>query len=216
MTEASLHLQLGDIASWVGSIATSVALFLTYGLLRLTRREQRAQRDEERRDQARKISAWCERVDAAANEGPDDAHVMLLNDSEEPIYGVRLAVGSNWWSDPIEYEVLDLSYVIAPHHKELHTVQLRLWRTADGRPEPSPPVEIIFSDATGGRFWHRDRYGGLGEIIEQSVPASSDYFFKQPINSVTAPTGSGLRRRSAHGRAWPWPAARTSRQRRPR
>jgi len=184
MAAASTHVQWGDVAGWVGSIATSVALLLTYRLLRLTRREQRAQQAEERQAQARKISAWCERVDPAPGNGPDSAVVRLQNSSDEPIYGVRVAVGSGWWGEQIKYEELDLSYVIAPNYNEPHDVQLRLARTADDQPEPSPPVEIIFSDASGGRFWYRDRYGGLREITGRASPSSADYFFKLPVNSV--------------------------------
>ena len=181
MVMASSQLQWGDVAAWVGSIATSVALLLTYFLLRITRREQRAAQADERQAQARKVSAWCNRVDPAPGKGPDTVHVKLKNASDEPIYGVRVAVGSDWWSDPITYKELDLSYVIAPRHDEEYSIELRLGRTAEGDPEHSPPVEITFSDASGGKFWHRDRYGGIREITGKAPPSSEDYFFK-PIN----------------------------------
>jgi hypothetical protein len=191
MVATGTDVQWGDVAGWVGSIATSVALLLTYGLLRLTRREQRTLQADERQAQARKISAWCERVDSASGNGPDSAVVRLQNSSDEPIYGVRVAVGASWWSEQIKYEELDLSYVIAPNYNKPHVVKLRLARTADGHPEPSPPVEIIFSDASGGKFWHRDRYGGLREITGQAPPSSVDILFKRPVNSVA---GASVRR----------------------
>jgi hypothetical protein len=177
------HVQWGDIATWLGSAATSIALLLTYGLLRLTRREQRSVRADERRSQARKVSAWCEWVDPATAGGPDSVVVRLQNASDEPIYGTRLAVGSDWLSDPIEYVELDINYVLAPHYSESHTARLRVGRTADGNPEPSPPVEIIFSDASGGRFWHRDRYGGLTELAEKLPPSARALFFKRPASA---------------------------------
>jgi hypothetical protein len=180
----SFHLQLGDTATWVGSISTSVALILTYTLLRITRQEQRALRADQRADQARKISAWCERVEPSRGDGPDRVTVRLRNASDEPVYAVRVAVGSTWWSEKISYVELELSYVIAPHYDEPHAAAIRIARGADGQPEPSPPVEVIFGDATGGRFWRRDRYGGLGEITGGLPPKGSEHFFAPPANAL--------------------------------
>jgi hypothetical protein len=183
VTGAGVHVQWGDTATWLGSAATSIALLLTYRLLSLTRREQRSAREEERRSQARKVSAWCERVDPAAADGPDSVVLRLQNASDEPIYGTRLAVGSDWLSDPIEYVEVDINYVLAPHYSKSHAAKLRVGRVDGGNPEPSPPVEVIFSDASGGRFWHRDRYGELTEIHQGFPSSAKDLFFKRPSSA---------------------------------
>lgn len=177
-----MHVQLGDVPAWIGSIATSVALLLTYSLLRTTRREQAALRAEQRQSQARKVSAWCERVEPAPGTGPDTVTIRLQNISDEPIYSVRVAVGAQW-AKRSEYEELDVGYVVAPRSDERHTVQIRLDR-AFGAPDPSPPVEIIFSDASGGIFWYRDRYGGLTEMTTGLPPAGSAVFFREPANTM--------------------------------
>jgi hypothetical protein len=189
VTSASAQLQWGDLASWVGSLATSVALLLTYGLLRLTRKDQRELAHEQRQNQARKVSAWCQSVKPPEDRGPDTVVVRLLNGSDEPIYGTRLAVGADWWSENTKYVELDISYVVAPHYDQEHVVRLSVGRSSDGQPEASPPVEIIFSDASGGRFWHRDRYGGLSEITKGLPPSAADHFFKKPANILLPDRG---------------------------
>jgi hypothetical protein len=180
--QSSTHVQWGDVAAWLGSVATSVALLLTYRLLRITLQEQRTQRAEERRSQARKVSAWCERVDPASDDEPDSVIVRLQNVSDEPIYSTRVAVGADWRSDGTRYTELDLGYIVPPHYNEPHTVKIHVGRTSDGTPESSPPVEIIFSDASGGRFWRRDRYGGLSEIKDELPPSGAAHFFKKPVS----------------------------------
>lgn len=177
-----MHVQLGDVPAWIGSIATSAALLLTYSLLRTTRREQAALRAEQRQSQARKVSAWCERVEPAAAAGPDKVTIRLQNASDEPVYSVRVAVGSHW-AKRSAYVELDVGYVVAPRYDEPHTVDIRLDRTF-GNPDPSPPVELIFSDASGGNFWYRDRYGGLTEITTGLPPAGATIFFRDPVNTL--------------------------------
>jgi hypothetical protein len=184
MTHAAAHIQWGDAAEWVGSLATSGALLLTYGLLRLTREDQQVLSMEQRLGQARKVSAWCEKVTPSDGRGPDDVVVRLRNGSDEPIYGIRVAVGADWWSENTKYVEIDLGYVVSPHYNEEHAVKLRVGREPDGTVEISPPVEIIFSDASGGRFWHRDRYGGLREITEKLPPSAAEHFFKSPTNTA--------------------------------
>ena len=111
MAYAAIQWQLGDVATWVGGLATAVALFLTWRLLRITRQEQRAARADERQKQARLVSAWCENVQPASTDAYSKVTVSLQNLSEEPIYDVRVAVGASWLDDglpPAEFEVLHL------------------------------------------------------------------------------------------------------------
>jgi hypothetical protein len=187
--------QLGDVASWIGGIATSAALFLTYGLLKVTRRDQREFWAEQRQAQARKTSAWCERVEAAKGLGPDKVTVRLRNASDEPIYGVRLAVGADWWNSSPARKETEITYVLAPRSDAEFTLELRLDRTATGEAEPSPPVEIIFGDAGGTRFWRRDRFGGLSEIPGPEPPAAEKYFFTNPTNQIQSTRAEERRRR---------------------
>jgi hypothetical protein len=196
------HLQLGDVATWVGGIATAVALILTYLLLLLTRQEQQAQRAEQRQAQARLVSAWCGTVQPASDSGLGTVTVTLQNSSHEPVYGVRVAVGTSWSANPIDYRELDLPYVIAPRYRGEHTVSLRfrspelgppgLGRVASGGSDV-PPVEIIFTDAAG-TFWRRDRLGGLTALNERLPSAAAKHFFTKP--AVPAGPGSGPRRRA--------------------
>ena len=96
--------------------------------------------------------------------------VLQGDPSQTGVYTVRLEMPAG--------------YVIPPHSNERHDVSLRLRRIADGVPEPSPPVEIIFSDASGGRFWRRDRYGGLSEIKGTLPPSGLAHFFRDPTNTL--------------------------------
>lgn len=181
--------QWGDVAAWVGSGATSAALFVTYGLLRATRRDQRALHEELRLDQARKVSAWCQKAEPANGQDAIRVAVRLQNVSDEPIYGPRVAVGLAWVNGS-RYRELELGYVLAPHYQEEHVIELRRGKGDDHDKDFSPPVEIIFSDAMG-RFWYRDRYGGLLEIIGEVPPSGAEYFFQ----SRRLPAGRTGRRR---------------------
>jgi hypothetical protein len=173
--------QLGDVASWVGGIATAVALLFTYFLLRITRKEQMAQRAEQRQAQARLVSAWCDHIEPISGSQSHAVTVTLQNSSHEPIYGVRVAVGGGWSRDGSERRELDLPYVIPPNYRREHTVPLLLApESGDGK--FPPPVELIFSDAAGGRFWGRDRYGRLTQLKETQSSAAAQHFFRPPAS----------------------------------
>jgi hypothetical protein len=147
-----------------------------YGLLHLTRRNQKAFLAELRKDGVRKVWAWPENVESGSGNGPDKVVVRFQNASDEPIYAVRVAVGSNWISETIKYAELSVGNVIAPHFDSQYVVEIRLDRV-NGNLEMSPPVEILFCDATGGRFWHRDRFGGINDIAAGPPPSGGEYFF---------------------------------------
>jgi hypothetical protein len=179
MLSAASDVQWGDVATWVGGIATAIALFLTYLLLRLTRREQRANRADLDLAQARLVSAWCDSVQPATGAERDLIIVTLQNSSHEPIYAARLAVGPEWSTEQTECAEpdLDVKDVVPPRQDSRHEVRLRLSRAPDGNYEPSPPVEILFRDASR-RFWHRDRFGRLTQIKDDPPKPSSSYFFR--------------------------------------
>jgi hypothetical protein len=83
---ADFHLQLGDLATWVGGVGTAGALYLTWRLLRITRQEQSGAWAEQREAQARLVSAWCDHVKPLSKNGPHAVTVTLQNSSDEPIY----------------------------------------------------------------------------------------------------------------------------------
>ena len=188
MAYAAIQWQLGDVATWVGGLATAVALFLTWRLLRITRQEQRAAQADERRKQARLVSAWCENVQPASTDAYSKVTVSLQNLSEEPIYDVRVAVGASWLDDglpPAEFEVLHL---VPPKQTRTRETTLRLGRKADGSPETAPPVEILFYDATGVQLWLRNRFGSLAQIDSSDGGSPAKHLFTGLGHQDTRPT----------------------------
>lgn len=180
MAYAAFQWQLGDVATWVGGLATAVALFLTWDLLRITRQEHHEVQADERRQQARLISAWCESVRSTSSDGYSQVTVTLQNLSDEPIYGVRVAVGASWSDRRLPPAELDVLRVVPPKTTRTLEANLRLGQAPDGSPESAPPVEIIFYDATGGRLWLRNRLGGLAEISDSSGASPARHFFTPP------------------------------------
>ena len=177
MVYAAFHWQLGDVATWFGGAATAVALFLTWSLLLITRQEHRAALADERRKQARLVSAWCEDVQPTSDDAYSEVTVTLQNLSEEPIYDVRVAVGASWVDDGLPPAELDVLRVVPPKQTRPLETTLRLGRAADGSPESAPPVEIIFYDATGVRLWLRNRFGSLTEIDSSHSGSPAKHFF---------------------------------------
>lgn len=176
MVTASAEVQWGDVASWVGGGATAIALLLTYALLRITRGEQRDLQSEKHQAQARLISAWSGQIQQVTGD-IHDVTCTLQNSSDEPIYGMRAAVGNHWRAENIRYAELDLEYIMPPKSCRDKTTSLELPRTTAESSESSLPVELLFRDAAG-RYWHRDRYGGLTRIAERPPIAGGKYFFK--------------------------------------
>jgi hypothetical protein len=168
--------QLGDVATWVGGAATAVALVLTWALLVITRREQRSKETDQRQAQAHRVSGWSDRSEQIGDTAVHAITVAVQNASNEPVYGVRAAVGAAWFGDPIRYKELKLRRVLPPKCDHQETVELPLHRSAAGGYEPAPPVELIFRDAAG-RYWHRHRNGELTEITKDLPPSGQTYFF---------------------------------------
>lgn len=177
MAYAAFHWQLGDLGTWFGGVVTAAALFLTWALLRITRQEHRAALADERRKQARLISAWCESVQPTSTGVYSEVTVTLQNLSEEPIYDVRVAVGASWVDDGLPRAQFDVLHLVPPKNPRTLKTTLELGRAADGSPESAPPVEIIFYDATGVRLWLRNRFGSLAEIDSSDGDSPAKHFF---------------------------------------
>lgn len=179
MALASGGVQWGDVATWVGSVGTALAFFATLILLAITLQEQRGAREDDRRAQARQVSAWCVSVRPASGE----VTVTVQNSSDEPVYGMQVAVGVKWSREMVDFaEAAGLSYVTPPKYKEDHTARLTLTPMPGGGYEESLPVEIIFNDASGGRFWRRDRYGGLTQLNVGRPQDATRALFTRPAN----------------------------------
>jgi hypothetical protein len=176
---AGSHIQWGDVAAWVGGIATAVALFLTYGLLRITRREQRELQAEKRQAQARLISAWTGQLQQVPGDPARSVAVTLQNSSHEPVYGLRAAVGFSWSAKGSKFAEARIVYLMPPEHRHQEKVELDSTRRGTDVSGPPLPVELLFSDATGKR-WHRNRYGRLAEITDE-LPLAGDKYFFRPV-----------------------------------
>ena len=169
--------QWGDVATWVGGIATSIALFLTYALLRITRREQRTAQAEKGEAQARLVSAWTNEIQQDPGSSAYSVTIAVQNSSDEPVYGFRAAVGSEWSGTDISYVEPDLDYIVPPKSHQQKEVVLQFTRARAGATGSSLPVELLFTDAAG-KHWHRDRYGRLIQIAAGLPPSGTKYFFK--------------------------------------
>jgi hypothetical protein len=170
------QVQWGDVATWVGGLATAAALILTYLLLRITLREQKRVQTEQRQAQARLVSAWSSHIRRSGGNDQYSVTVTLQNNSDEPIYGLRAAVGTGWSINDRSFKEIELIYVMPPKSdQERPTSMLFDQNPADSH--GSLPVELIFSDAAG-RFWHRDRNGELTQITDERPPSGAKHFFK--------------------------------------
>jgi len=178
MGHAGLHIQLGDVATWVGGIGTAAALLLTWRLLRITRQEQRATQAEQRQAQARLVSAWCDHVAPSGN-GFHVVTVKLQNSSDEPIYGMIASVGVSWIGVAIRHAETNIVYVLPPKSSQKQDVSLQLSHALDGSYETPPPVEVIFYDATHRALWLRDRFGQLVQITDNGSGPVADHFFRR-------------------------------------
>jgi hypothetical protein len=182
VASASFHFQLGDVATWVGGVATAVALILTWLLLRTTVRDQRDARTRQRRAQARLVSAWSGHVAPGSDSSYYTVAVKLQNLSDEPVYGVRGAVGTSWVAEHVPYEELDIIYVIPPKSELSQTVSMQFGQVVgDETPvgnEVALPVEIIFYDAAHKDLWLRDRFGELTQIPDEGAKSAARHFFK--------------------------------------
>jgi hypothetical protein len=179
------EIQWGDLATWIGSLATGFAFIATFWLLLLTRREQRDARTDQIEEQARKVTAWVERftpAEPSEETVPDQVEVVVSNASDQTVYRLDVAVGRNWGyrdkdSDPNYELVPGLPYVISPGYRQTHAVAVNF---VPESPDPGrPPVELSFGDGLHGRWWWRNRWGALTDVTErlQRAAVLPDYPF---------------------------------------
>jgi hypothetical protein len=172
MIAAKGEMQWGDIATWVGGVATAFAFFATVIVLLLQRselriaREERSQQAQDRqRDQARLVSFWLADRENVSNR-IYRLKLHARNGSTEPIYNWRMwlrAVGE------AEHISETFHYALGPGEDHVSPVEIpfdvgrsdRLW------------VQAEFTDSAGSR-WARRLDGALVLVDEGLPPDSGD------------------------------------------
>lgn len=156
------HFQLGDIATWIGSIGTTGAFGVSLYLLGQTIKDRRA-------TQAKQVACWQDGpiVPAEIPFSPEVDYSAIIkytvrNSSQEPVYDVRLAAPC----DLLGTFVKDCG-VIGP----LDEKEVRFWLPAGQanklyRADYSP--RLTFVD-TAGKQWYRDGNGKLSNIQSKQV-----------------------------------------------
>lgn len=144
------NIQFGDVATWVASLGTTGAFGISLLLLRQNLQDRRA-------SQARFVAAWQDKIVPAhkpvyPKNVPYEAIIKynLLNNSDEPVYGLSLAANCG----TLGTFVRNIG-VLGPH--ESRTISI--WLPGNPRAEQYPPA-ITFIDATGIQ-WLRDFQGRL-------------------------------------------------------
>ena len=162
---AGWPIQLGDVATWVGSIAAVLAVGASSVVSYLNHRKRADKSDEQPQTPTDHVSGWSEGTRQISDTAVHAVTVMVQNSGDRTVYRVRAAVGDSWLGYPIRFTELTPHPELAPKTDYQQTVTRTLGMTADGKYETAPPVELIFRDATG-RHWHRNRNGGLAEITD--------------------------------------------------
>jgi len=160
-----MKVQLGDLATWVAAFGTvaavSVALWQV-GVERKARRKQEtADRVQQRRAQAELISAWVAKEEG----GGKTAWIAILNSSQEPVYEVIASIA------PIQGAGDRTGKGTQPHFRGFLSVVPpgRYYVRVDGGYRGmsfQPGVAVAFTDKAGVP-WNRDALGLLGEISER-------------------------------------------------
>jgi hypothetical protein len=159
------------VTDWVGmganvfsSVGTVGAFAVGMVLLRQEHQREEVRNDEQRRDQAVKVSAWIEAARTASS--ARELHFHVHNASQMPIYEVALLSpvpeddGSRG-----EAEFIGL----VPPGQTVRRPAPQEWLAGYFSPEP---IEIEFLDS-GGLRWTRDEDGVLTRDDTRTTPATS-------------------------------------------
>jgi hypothetical protein len=141
---------LGTGAEVFSAVGTVGAFLVGFLLLRREHRREADRAEDERRDQAARISAWVE-----AERRPDGSRQVAFhihNASEMPIYEVELPLPVPAQQEPAE-EFIGL----VPPGQTIRRPAPPGWQRSYVEPEPVP---IEFLDSAGRR-WVRDEQGAL-------------------------------------------------------
>lgn len=158
-----MHWQLGDLATWFGSVGVVGTLAAALYQIRTERIRRHDDEDHERqqlrRQQAERISGW------PVNSGPGhhNTPLILLNRSDEPVYEVVVTLVFIQGDGPRRGE----DAVLPQYRNTLSIVPPGRWRVAVpagwAGMSRRPGVEVAFTDRAGAH-WIRRATGGLDEI----------------------------------------------------
>lgn len=154
------QVQWGDLAAWAAALLTGVSLILALRLLFIQRRDLSDREEDRRKDQARRVAAWC--VSQSTSTGLADLTVRYRNGSDEPIYDAAVFVKSTWGPGSSVKRV-PLGLVPPKIESEVSlqlSVSLELNPPLYDPARNQPPVLIAFRDASG-QWWLRDEHGVL-------------------------------------------------------
>jgi hypothetical protein len=141
----------GTVPDWVTAFGTLAAFAVALRLLAKELTARHEQQQDQRRDQARRITAW-------ANPWPDPRHhvVVMRNNSEEPVSALTLVMEHPDMPGTVTREE---SWDLLPPGT----------RRAEDEvfPAPGGPITLSFTDAAGRR-WTRYPDGRLVEVGRSS------------------------------------------------
>lgn len=181
-------MESGNAAEWVAAVGTVGAFAATVVLLWFEQRARRAQEAEQRRQQARLVSAWTKRWDSMT------VDCVIRNGSSEPIYDVSLRT-LDFPSD----RTVDSADFVAITPETTVDAPLRPPEVAPQDPilRLGVPIDLRFTDSAG-HHWLRDRFGVLRErrYGVQTGPEGCGV-----TSSILGPSGQAL----TVQRATPWP-----------
>jgi len=157
--------QWTDILQAIGTVgAFAVALYL----LGVEVASRRRAREDQRRDQARHISAWVAEwphlsvstSETARELDPLAIRLKVHNGSEEPVHGCLVIICAPLHDQDKEVEFGPV-HIIPPHNPHIYSLDL------PGRPKYRPYVSDLFFRDSAGRRWHRGSYGKLVELPDR-------------------------------------------------
>ena len=165
----------GTVPDWLAAVGTLAAFAVALRLLAKELTARREQEEDNRREQARRVSIWAQ----TAREPPDPSRwqyrLVLRNASEEPVFAVTFIMEH---ADEAGRQVRGEFWDVLPpgQHPELY-------QTVD---YPPGPITLTFTDAQG-RVWTRFPDGRLVEPRREpprSVKDRLDAFTKGQVEEL--------------------------------
>lgn len=162
----SVHLQLGDLATWLAAVGTVGTLGLSVMVLRKQRAELRQLHLDKLAEQARLISAWPLDI-VRTNEPLRKAELMFgyRNSSSEPAYAAEVGTRDRSAKTELIWEHLG---TLAPGAEGQAAIELTLIPEYNITAE-DVGVVMTFRDAAG-HIWYRDEVGALIKLSYYPAP----------------------------------------------
>jgi hypothetical protein len=172
---SSIAPAVGAWPDWISAIATVLGLTLAAIEYRRVRKEQRSEREEVKRQQARLVSVTddCSEMPPVPESGA--WYATVKNNSDAPIYDIEVRVVQRSLDRAVQAVTLSSTPGIftAESIRELagHSAEQVVMDVVDEIPNPRPHVEIEFSDAFGVR-WVRTADELPLRVIRHSAPTA--------------------------------------------